>query len=79
MNINEYKETVLQYFYLGEDDITVYRACDGYLGRYKKDDIVTFFGKGETKSNGSRRYPAVHLPKTRTVLKKLIYYVYYVE
>ena len=64
MTINEYRDKVLKYFYLGTDDITIHRACDGYHNRYKKGDIVSCY------SNGKQKYPMIHLPKTRKSIKR---------
>lgn len=60
--INKYKEIILEWFYLGEDDMTVYRAKDGYRGRYKQHDIVTPY---QLCSYG---YGGVHVPRTRTTI-----------
>lgn len=60
--INKYKDVILEWFYLGEDDMTVYRAKDGYHGRYKQHDIV------EPYQLCSYGYGGVHVPRTRTTV-----------
>ncbi len=50
-------------FYLGTDDTTVFRAQDGWRGKYKKHDVVTpYILVRNTKDS----YFGVHVPKTRT-------------
>jgi len=63
--MNKYKNNLINYFYLGNDDMTIYRSCDGYHGRYKKDEIVTCY-----TGNGKQPYPMIHIPKTRRSLKR---------
>ena len=41
LTVNKYREVLLKEFYLDGDDLTVRRVNDGYLKRYKKDDVVT--------------------------------------
>lgn len=60
--VNKYKEVISEWFYLGKDDMTVYRAKDGYHGRYKQHDIVTPY---QLCSYG---YGGVHVPTTRTTI-----------
>ena len=59
--VNKYKKTLLEWFYLDEDDMTVKRAKNGYRGRYYKDDIVCPY---ILCSHGY----GVHVPKTRTTV-----------
>lgn len=47
--------------YLDVDDLTIRRKVDGYLNRYKKDDIVVPF----VSSNG---YLRLQIPKTRATI-----------
>ena len=55
---DSYYESINEWFYLDQDDITIRRAKNGYFGRYNKDDIV----KPYCNTAG---YLMVHLPKTR--------------
>ena len=41
-NVNKYREILLEEFYLDENQ-EVRRSKDGYLGRFKKDDLVNFY------------------------------------
>ena len=60
--INKYKDTILEWFYLDEDDMTVRRAKDGYKGRYNQHDAVIPY---RLCSHG---YGGVHVPATRTTV-----------
>jgi len=60
--INEHRDTILEWFYLDKDDMTVRRAKNGYKGRYAKHDAVIPF---RLCSYG---YGGVHVPTTRTTV-----------
>jgi hypothetical protein len=64
-HIHKYKNTLLEEFYLGEDDLTIYRAKDGYHGRFKKGDVAKTYQSGSLKNF----YDMVHIPKTRKSIK----------
>lgn len=53
--VNQYKDILLEEFYLDSDE-NVRRAKDGYLNRFKKDDLVTFY----TNATG---YHVVQIPQ----------------
>lgn len=55
------KDLIREWFYLDDDDITVRRAKDGYLNRYKQGDIV----KPYISKCG---YQLVQMPRKRTGL-----------
>lgn len=62
LTVNKHLETILEHFYLDEDDNTVRRKQDGYYGRYSKGDAVVSF---KLCKHG---YGGVHIPSTRTTV-----------
>jgi len=60
--INQYKDTLLEEFYLDDQDI-IRRKKNGYRGRFKKGDKANFYS-----SSNIAKYLGVHIPKTRCTL-----------
>ena len=60
--VNKYKDTLLEWFYLDKDDMTIRRAKDGYRKRYKQHDVVVPF------KLCSAGYGGIHVPRTRTTV-----------
>lgn len=61
----QYKEVILDWFYLDDDDITIRCKKDGYRNRYKRGDVVVPY---TLKGNMGYDYKGIHIPKTRTSL-----------
>lgn len=62
-NVNKYKDILLDEFYL-DDCEEIRRSKDGYLGRFKKDDLAKFF-------KDAAGYYAIQIPQgIRRVVKK---------
>ena len=59
--VNQYKQLILDYYYIDSNYIVRYKK-DGYMGRYKKDDPV----KIHFNTTG---YPMITLPKVRRELR----------
>ena len=68
--IHKYEKILLNEFYLDIDDITIKRKKDGYLNRFKKDDVATVYLTGGVTSGGKpNTYYALHIPSTRSSIK----------
>lgn len=59
--VNQYKQVLLDHYELNSNNELIYKK-DGYLGRYKKGDIVKQF-----KAN-RLGYLGVHIPKARATV-----------
>ena len=57
--VNEFKETLLDCYYLDKDGLTIRYKKNGYYNRYKKDNIVATFKMNKLGILG------VHVPKQR--------------
>jgi len=66
LNVLKFEDVLRESFYLDDDDITIRRKIDGYYGRYKKHDVV----EGYYQNTPSGKYEIIHIPKTRTSIKK---------
>ena len=60
----KYRDILLKEFKLDVDDITILRNTNGYLGRWKTDDIVLGY---KLCSYG---YEGIHIPKTRVSVNR---------
>ena len=60
--VNKFKDTLLDYYYLDKDGVTVRYKQGGYYNRYKKDDIVIPFKMHKQGILG------VHVPKQRATV-----------
>lgn len=62
LTVNEYRDTLLEEFYLDSDDNTVRRKKDGWRGKFFKDDVVIPFKMHKLG------YLGVHIPRTRATI-----------
>ena len=62
LTVNKYKDTLLEEFYLDENQ-EVRRRKDGYLNRFKKGDLAKFFLHNDS-------YLHIQVPKARATVKK---------
>ena len=62
LKVNEFKEILLDSYYLDVDGVTVRYKKDGYRNRYKKDDIVKPFKMHKRGMLG------IHVPKQRATV-----------
>lgn len=60
--INKYSQTFLNEFYIDANG-DIRRSSDGYHGRFKKDDLATFFV-------GAQGYLFIQVPKQRTTVRR---------
>lgn len=63
LTVNKHKQVLLGEFYLDVNN-QVRRSKDGYLGRFSKDDLATFF---QDKNEG---YWYIQIPKARATVRR---------